>query len=125
MGSEMCIRDRDEHVRIARDAQALKNMATELDVPVLALAQLNREIDQRTVKMPSLSDLKGSSGIEAAADVVMLMHRVSQTQEEAGMGDSTDLDVTVAKNRQGPQDFVRLKYDGRYFRVMDRPGPYG
>lgn len=114
----------DEHLRIGRDAQNLKRLALEADVPVVALAALNREIDQRSVKMPSLSDFKGSSGVESAADVAILMHRVNLAQEQAGLGDSTELQMIVAKNRQGPQDAVRLKYDGPHFRITDWPSLY-
>jgi replicative DNA helicase len=68
-------------------------MAKELRVPVVALAQLNREVEARPDKTPRLSDLRESGSLEQDADVVMLLHRKE---------DGEKLIVTIAKNRSGP-----------------------
>lgn len=86
---------------ISRD---LKVMAKELRIPVVALAQLNREVESRPDKTPRLSDLRESGSLEQDADVVMLLHRKEDHQGT--------LTVTVAKNRSGPAGIdVPLDWD--------------
>lgn len=106
----------DRRVQVDAIAQGLKNLARDLDVPVIALAQLNRGIEGRADKAPTLADLRESGGIEAAADVVLLMHRATSDER----GDTSDLQLTVAKNRHGPQSLVRLMFEGAYSRAVDR-----
>lgn len=102
----------DRRVQVDAIAQGLKNLSRDLKVPVLALAQLNRGIEGRADKVPSMSDLRESGGIEAAADVVMLMHRVVTE-------DPQDLHVVVGKNRHGPQSQFHLTFRGEYSRAED------
>lgn len=106
----------DRRVQVDAIAQGLKNLARDLDVPVIALAQLNRGIEGRADKAPTLADLRESGGIEAAADVVLLMHRATSAER----GDTSDLQLTIAKNRHGPQSLVRLTFEGAYSRAVDR-----
>lgn len=102
----------DRRVQVDAIAQGLKELAKDMSVPVLALAQLNRGIEGRAEKMPTLADLRESGGIEQAADVVLLMHRdVHETPDE--------LLVTVAKNRHGPQTYFTLAFIGKHFRIED------
>ena len=105
----------DRRVQVDMVAQGLKNLARDLDVPVVALAQLNRGIEGRADKAPTLADLRESGGIEAAADVVLLMHRATSSER----GDVTDLQLTVAKNRHGPQSLIHLNFEGAYSRATD------
>jgi replicative DNA helicase len=111
----------DRRVQVDAIAQGLKNLARDLRVPILALAQLNRGIEGRADKMPALSDLRESGGIEAAADVVLLMHRATNEIH----GDVTDLTLFFAKNRHGPQALCHLNFEGPYSRATDQPHRLG
>lgn len=111
----------DRRVQVDAIAQGLKNLARDLRVPILALAQLNRGIEGRADKMPALSDLRESGGIEAAADVVLLMHRATNEAH----GDVTDLTLFFAKNRHGPQAVCHLNFEGAYSRATDSPNRLG
>ena len=106
----------DRRVQVDAIAQGLKNLARDLKVPVVALAQLNRAIEGRHDKAPSLSDLRESGGIEAAADIVVLMHRDTGIDLES---DPTDLRLSFAKNRHGPQAAAHLIFQGQYSRALD------
>lgn len=106
----------DRRVQVDAIAQGLKNLARDLKVPILALAQLNRAIEGRAEKTPTLSDLRESGGIEAAADCVLLMHR---TEEQPN-----DLHINVAKNRHGPRTHLALNFRGEYSRIEDIKNTY-
>jgi replicative DNA helicase len=95
------VRDRKE--RVALVAQQLKGLARELALPVVVLAQLNREIEKRPDRRPRLSDLRASGAIEAHADVVLLMHRPVEARPEL-------VEVDVAKQRNGPTGEVALYF---------------
>jgi replicative DNA helicase len=96
---------------------ALKAMSRELEVPVIALCQLNRESAGTTAatrRAPSLSDLRESGSIEQDADVVVLLQRgLDETTDEP----NDELDVIVAKNRHGSQGRTTLLWEGQYARV--------
>lgn len=104
----------DRRVQVDAIARDLKMLAKDLEVPVLAAAQLNRAVESRSTGMPVLSDLRESGGQEAAADVVMLLHR---SDDEPG-----ELVVSVAKNRHGPQSRFSLDFLGRFSRVDEPRG---
>lgn len=90
-------------------SRGLKNLAKELDVPVVALAQLSRMVEQRQSKVPQLSDLRESGSIEADADVVMFIYReevYNPESERKGMAD-----IIVPKNRHGGIGEVSLYFD--------------
>ena len=84
---------------VSEFSRQLKLLAKELNVPVIAISQLNRSPEQRTDKRPVLSDLRESGSIEQDADVVILMHRddVYDAQNRSG-----EADLIVAKHRNGP-----------------------
>lgn len=100
----------------------LKNMAKELQIPVLCCAQLSREVESRTQKshLPQLSDLRESGSIEQDADIVLFIYRkiyYKQNQEDDAVVDpeeETKATVIVAKNRHGGQDKVPLHFDGQF-----------
>lgn len=98
--------------QITEISRGLKGLARELNVPVLALSQLSRAVDQREVKVPRLSDLRESGSIEQDADVVMFIYRKDRdkvsgiTTEEQNMAE-----VIVAKHRNGPLGTVKLRFD--------------
>jgi replicative DNA helicase len=91
------------HEQVASISRGLKRLARELGVPVVAMAQLNRESEQRTGREPRLADPRESGSIEADADTVMLLHRTEKREDL--------LEIIVAKQRNGPTDKVVLKYD--------------
>lgn len=85
-------------------AVGLKNLAKELDCPVVACAQLNRASESRGDKRPAVADLRESGDIEAAADVVILLHRDAYYDRKSSRGEEAD--VIIGKNRHGPQDNI-------------------
>lgn len=102
-------------------SRGIKVMAKELGVPVIALSQLNREVEGRNGKRPQLSDLRESGSIEQDADIVLLLDR-SMTPEEAERKDRPDEGVThliVAKNRSGPLGTIELRFDGSTTRFLE------
>jgi len=105
-----------EYETVTDASRRLKLLAQELEVPVIALSQLNRGIESRDNKEPRLSDLRSSGAIEQDADVVILMHRdLSETPHE--------LRLIVAKNRQGTLGSVDLDFAGHHSEIRNRTAP--
>lgn len=104
-------RRQPRHEQVAGVSRRLKLLARELNVPVVVMAQLNRESEKRSGEKPKMSDLRESGSIEADADVVLLLHRETR--------DSPDLQVQVAKNRNGPTGDVTLRHHKSTGRVTD------
>jgi replicative DNA helicase len=98
-------------------SRSLKLLAKELDVPVVALSQLNRGPEQRTDKKPLLSDLRESGSIEQDSDVVILLHREDLYERESPRAGEADL--IVAKHRNGPTMTVTVAFQGHYSRFVD------
>lgn len=93
-------------------ARAVKVLAKDAGVPVLLVAQLNRMVEHRDGNRPRLSDLKDSGGVEANADVVLLLHRpFMYSRNKAEMNEAVCI---VAKNRHGPCEDVRLRFDAEF-----------
>jgi replicative DNA helicase len=106
------------HEQVAAIAMGAKALARTLRVPVVALAQLNRELEQRQNKFPQLADLRGSGVIEQEADQVVLLYREGYYKE--GHHDPADADLFVAKNRHGPSDrTVKVRFDAEHCRFHD------
>lgn len=91
--------------QISSITRRLKFLAKDLNIPVIALAQLNRGVEQREDKRPRLSDLRESGAIEQDADIVMFLHRPEAYDPEDRPGEA---DLLVAKNRHGPIGVVEL-----------------
>ncbi|MDD4000361.1 MAG: replicative DNA helicase, partial [Bacilli bacterium] len=101
---------------VSRISRQLKMMARELQVPVLALSQLSRDIEKREDKRPVLSDLRESGSIEQDADIVMFLHREPSKNPEdtTRRTRNAKTELIVAKNRQGVTDSVKLVFDGSH-----------
>ena len=98
-------------------SRSLKLLAKELQVPVVALAQLNRGPELRTDKRPLLADLRESGSIEQDSDVVILLHREDAYERESPRAGEADL--IVAKHRNGPTATVTVAFQGHYSRFVD------
>ncbi|HQR29660.1 MAG TPA: replicative DNA helicase [Anaeromyxobacteraceae bacterium] len=98
---------------IATISRSLKALAKELDVPVVALSQLNRAVEKRKGERPMLADLRESGAIEQDADVVMFLHRPEpegENAQDAMNQDVQDVELILAKHRQGPTGLMPLVF---------------
>ncbi|HUK65665.1 MAG TPA: replicative DNA helicase [Anaeromyxobacteraceae bacterium] len=96
---------------IAIISRSLKSLAKELDVPILALSQLNRSVEKRKGEAPMLSDLRESGAIEQDADVVMFLHRPDEKEgENSQRVEVQEIELHIAKQRQGPTGVVDLVF---------------
>lgn len=102
---------------VSEFSRALKLLAKELEVPVIALSQLNRGPEQRGDKKPQMSDLRESGSIEQDADMVILLHREDAYERESPRAGEADL--IVAKHRNGPTDTITVAFQGHYSRFVD------
>ncbi|WP_022881930.1 replicative DNA helicase [Gryllotalpicola ginsengisoli] len=102
---------------VSEFSRALKLLAKELQVPVVALSQLNRGPEQRTDKRPAISDLRESGSIEQDADMVILLHREDMYDKDSPRAGEADL--IVAKHRNGPTRDVAVAFQGAYSRFAD------
>lgn len=102
---------------ISAISRSLKLLAAELGIPVVALSQLNRAVEQRADKRPQLSDLRDSGAIEQDADLVILIHREDAHNPNSARAGEADL--IIAKNRNGPTGVVTVAFQGYYSRFVD------
>nr|WP_274636630.1 replicative DNA helicase [Microbacterium bovistercoris] len=101
---------------VSEFSRALKLLAKELQVPVVALSQLNRGSEQRQDKKPQVSDLRESGSIEQDADMVILLHRESVYDKDSRPGEA---DLIVAKHRNGPTATIEIAFQGHFSRFAD------
>ncbi|MFE3452954.1 replicative DNA helicase [Nonomuraea sp. NPDC059194] len=102
---------------VSEISRSIKLLAKELEVPVIAISQLNRGPEQRTDKRPAVSDLRESGSIEQDADMVILLHREDAYERESPRAGEADL--IVAKHRNGPTATVTVAFQGHYSRFVD------
>ena len=105
---------RPRHEYVSDMSRSLKILAMEMNIPVIALSQLNRGSTQREDKMPTIADLRESGSIEQDADVVMLLHRETMGENSGDMG------ILIAKNRRGTTGLAKLEFWGHYCSVYDQ-----
>ncbi|MDR2555264.1 MAG: replicative DNA helicase [Fibromonadaceae bacterium] len=114
-------------VGVAENSRMLKVLAKELQIPVLALAQLNRNVENRpTGSRPQLSDLRDSGSIEQDADIVCFIHRPAKEKEKRRKDDYEILEeekreahLIIAKNRNGPTTDIQLEFHGEFTKFKD------
>jgi replicative DNA helicase len=125
---------------VSEITQGLKAIAKELDIPVIALSQLSRQVENRDDKRPQLADLRESGSIEQDADVVMFVFREEYYKEREKPGDH-DLEkmalwqdemerlhgkaeIVIGKQRHGPIGTVELSFEGRFTRFGNLVKPW-
>ncbi len=105
------------HEFVADMSRQLKILAMDMQIPVVALSQLNRGSTQRDDQMPKISDLRESGAVEQDADVVILLHREIMGEKRG------DLSMLVAKNRNGSTNVAQLDFWGHYSMALDKGTP--
>ena len=102
---------------VSQISRSLKILARDLDVPIVALSQLSRAVEQRTDKRPILSDLRESGSIEQDADLVAFIYRDEYYNDESDQQGLAE--VILAKHRNGPTDSIKLSFLKRYAKFAD------
>jgi replicative DNA helicase len=103
------------HEQVGNVVMCLKELARDLNIPIVALAQVNRDVEKRTDKRPNMGDLANSSEIEKEADCIMLLYR-DEVYNDQTM-DKGVIEIDVAKNRHGPTGWKKFIWQERFMRV--------
>jgi replicative DNA helicase len=108
-----------EAVRIGEISRSLKILAKELNIPVVVLSQLNREVEHRDSGRPKLSNLRDSGAIEQDADIVMFIHRKARRGDDED--DNRNTELIISKHRNGPTGVIPLYFEGEItqYRELD------
>lgn len=112
-----------KHEQVGEIVMGLKELARELNIPVIALAQVNREVEKRQDRRPMMGDLKHSGDIEQEADTVILLYRDEVYHEDTA--EPGVAEVRVDKNRHGPTGVVKTAWVGKYMTFEELEWPAG
>jgi replicative DNA helicase len=115
MSSPKRVENRQQEV--SEISRSMKLLAKELEVPVVAISQLNRGPEARTDKKPQLADLRESGSLEQDADMVILLYREDAFERESPR--AGEADFIVAKHRNGPTGTITVAFQGHYSRFID------
>ena len=100
---------------LSRITRSLKIVAREFNVPIIALSQLSRNVENRVDKKPILSDLRESGSIEQDADLVLMISKKNYSNinitNESQTDDGNEIELIIAKQRNGPTGTIKLKFD--------------
>ena len=114
----MKVESKDRREGLGDIVRGMKSLAKELDVPIIALAQVNREVEKRTDKKPRMGDLKESGDIEQEADVVMFLYRDEQCYPQSG--EKGTIEILIDKNRHGPVGQMKFAWIPETMQIKDR-----
>jgi len=106
-----------KHIQIDHICQGLKSLAKELNIPVVALAQVNRKVEERNNKRPMMSDLKDAGAIEQEADLIITLYRDEVYDQESQ--DKGSIEIGIVKNRHGDCRTIKCTWIGKSMRVRD------
>ena len=109
---------KDRYQEVSEVSMSLKQIAREFNIPVIALSQLSRAVEQRPDKTPVLSDLRESGSIEQDADLVVFLFRPAYYDQD--YADKTETHVILAKNRNGPTGRVKVNFNQELMRFTNR-----
>ena len=105
--------------QVTKVVGALKNLARELNIPVVALAQVKRDVENRPDSRPKMGDMSDASEIEKEADQIMTLYRDVVYNSDINDHEKNIAEIDVVKNRHGPTGFCRVLYEGEYFQFKD------